>query len=125
MLCDRFSDATLAYQGYGRGLDTDLIRQLNTVATAGLQPDLTLLLDFPVAVGLNRARQRNAGCDGPDEGRFEAEALEFHERVRSGYLLLAASEPRIHVADAEGEPATVAARIDAVVTPLLAVRRPA
>lgn len=125
VLCDRFSDATLAYQGYGRGLDRELIGELNRVATGGLNPDLTLLLDFPAEEGLERARQRNAGSDGPDEGRFEAEALPFHRRVRDGYLALAAAEDRFRVIDARGEQAAVAARIDHVLAPLLAARRPA
>ena len=125
VLCDRFSDATLAYQGYGRGLDPEMIAELNRVATGGLAPDVTLLLDLPVEDGLARARERNADSDGPDEGRFEAEALAFHQRVRDGYLKLAAAEPRIRVIDARGDQAMVAARIDAALAPLLAARRPA
>ncbi len=125
VLCDRFSDASLAYQGYGRGLDRPLIGELNRVATNGLVPDLTLLLDFPAEEGLARARRRNAGSDGPDEGRFEAESLAFHRRVRDGYLELAATGPRFRTIDARGDLATVAARIDAALTPLLAARRPA
>jgi dTMP kinase len=125
VLCDRFSDATLAYQGYGRGLDRPLIGELNRVAAGGLVPDVTLLLDFPAEEGLNRARQRNAGSEGPDEGRFEAESLPFHRRVRGGYLELAATEPRFRIIDARGDQATVAGRIDVALAPLLAARRPA
>lgn len=123
VLCDRFSDATLAYQGYGRGLDRQLIGELNRAATGGLSPDVTLLLDFPAAEGLARARRRNAGSDGPDEGRFEAESLAFHRRVRDGYLELAAAEPRFRVIDANGDQAAVAARVDAALAPLLAAWR--
>ena len=125
VLCDRFSDATLAYQGYGRGLDRELIRELNRVATGGLVPDLTVLLDFPAEEGLARARQRNAGSSGPDEGRFEAESLAFHRRVREGYLALATAAPRFRIVDARGDQETVAARIDTALAPLFAIRSPA
>ena len=93
VLCDRFTDATLAYQGFGRLLDLDRLRMLNDWATGSLQPDLVLIFDLPEEVGLHRARSRNAGADA-DEGRFEAEDLRFHRRVREGYLSLAAAEPK-------------------------------
>lgn len=125
VLCDRFSDATLAYQGYGRGLDRELILELNRVATGGLAPDVTVLLDFPAEDGLARARRRNAGSGGPDEGRFEAESLAFHHRVRQGYLALAATDPRFLVVDARGGQEEVAARIDAALVPRLQARSPA
>lgn len=115
VLCDRFSDATLAYQGHGRGLDLALIAELNRIATGGLTPDLTLLLDFPVEAGLSRARSRNDGCSGPDEGRFEEESLGFHRRVRDGYLELARTQDRFRVIDAEGTLAEVAERVAAAV----------
>jgi dTMP kinase len=89
VLCDRFSDATRAYQAFGRGLDRQLIEQVNQLACQGLCPDMTLLLDCPVEVGLARARQRIDAADGPREERFELEALAFHQRVRAGYLALA------------------------------------
>ena len=88
VVCDRFSDSTLAYQGYGRGLDLEAVRQSCDAATGGLKPDLTILLDMPVADGMERkARMRTAG------DRFEQEAAAFHERVRRGYLTLASEEP--------------------------------
>jgi len=93
VLCDRFSDATRAYQAFGRGIDRQIMESLNDLACNGLTPDLTLLLDCPVEVGLARARQRIAGCIGPKEERFELESLQFHQRVRDGYLQLAAEEP--------------------------------
>ena len=95
VLCDRFTDSTLAYQGYGRGRDPDFLRALNEFATGGLKPDLTLLLDLPAEKGLARARERNA-LEGKaeSEGRFEAEELVFHQRVREGFLAIAALEPR-------------------------------
>ena len=102
VLCDRFSDSTLAYQGYGRGHDVERLRRINLQATGGLAPDLTLLLDLSVAEGLERAGERNR-VEGTvvSEGRFDSESLDFHERVRAGYLALAESEPeRIAVIDA-------------------------
>jgi dTMP kinase len=102
VLCDRFTDATLAYQGFGRLLDLDRLRMLNDWATTSLQPDFTVLLDLPEEVGLDRARSRNVQTT-KNEGRFEAEDLRFHRRVREGYLALAAAEPgRYVVVDANG-----------------------
>lgn len=94
VLCDRFSDATLAYQGFGRGLDRSFIRELNAYASLSLSPDLTLLFDLPVEIGLARAGQRAAGL-APEtaEDRFEQEERAFHERIRRGYLTLAAEAP--------------------------------
>jgi dTMP kinase len=94
VLCDRFADATLAYQGFGRGLDTAFIRSLNDFSACSLKPDLTLLFDLPVETGLARAKKRTAGVR-PEaaEDRFEQEDLAFHGRIRQGYLTLAAAEP--------------------------------
>jgi dTMP kinase len=112
VLCDRFTDATLAYQGFGRLLSLDQLRALNAWATNSLTPDLTLLFDLPEEVGLSRARVRNAGATR-DEGRFEAEDLRFHRRVREGYLTLAAAEPsRFAVIDAAGDIGDVSARVE-------------
>ena len=88
VISDRFGDATTAYQGHGRGLDLELIHRLNRVATGGLVPDLTIVLDVPVKVGLGRARRRRRSMD-----RLEIENLEFHQRVREGYLAIAKEEP--------------------------------
>jgi len=94
VLCDRFSDATLAYQGYGRGVELALLRSLAHVATRGLEPDLTLLIDVSVALSQARVAARtDAGGAGAD--RLEREDAAFHERVRAGYLTLARAEPRI------------------------------
>lgn len=109
VLCDRYTDSTLAYQGHGRGLDPERLRRINDMATGGLLPDLTLLLDLPVHCGLERAGQRNRE-EGTvlSEGRFDAESLEFHERVRQGYRALAADEPdRIAIIDASQPPEDV------------------
>ena len=84
VICDRFSDSTTAYQGYGRGLDFALIESANSMGTQGLRPDLTVLLDFPVEQGLARKRRHD---------RFEREGLAFHHRVRQGYLEMAKKEP--------------------------------
>ena len=104
VLCDRYTDSTLAYQGFGRLLDLDQLRTLNAWATGGLAPELTLLFDLPEEEGLARARSRNdASAALQGEGRFEAEDLRFHRRVREGYRSLAASEPaRYAVVDAAG-----------------------
>ncbi len=97
VLCDRFTDSTLAYQGYGRGLDLALIRRLNELATGGLTPDLTFLLDLPPEAGLARIRDRQPGARGD---RIELEVLAFHQAVRRGYLSIAAAEPgRVAVLD--------------------------
>lgn len=87
VVCDRFADSSLAYQGYGRGLDLELIERLNAIATGGLRPDLTLLLDVPAGVGLARRRE------GGGLNSLDSEDLAFHERVRQGYLTLARREP--------------------------------
>jgi dTMP kinase len=89
VVCDRFADSTVAYQGYGRGLDARLLQRLNRLATQGIRPDLIFLLDLPVEEGL--ARQGKAGNDRDAIGR---ETQAFHERVREGYLALAGAERR-------------------------------
>jgi len=86
VICDRYTDSTVAYQGYARGLDLATVRRVNNTATSGLCPDITVLLDIPVEEGF--ARKRNRAQD-----RFEQEDLAFHRRVREGYLVLAAAEP--------------------------------
>jgi dTMP kinase len=88
VLCDRFADSTLAYQGYGRGLDIASLRRLNRLATANLQPDMTLVFDVPVAVGLKRRRAHR------EVNRLDMESMAFYERVRKGFLHLARQEPR-------------------------------
>ncbi|MCS6830302.1 MAG: dTMP kinase [Armatimonadota bacterium] len=85
VVCDRYADSTLAYQGYARGIDLEWVRQLNRFATAGLQPVRTYLLDLPVEMGLQRQRERN---------RIGAEEIAFHERVRNGFLAEAQREPQ-------------------------------
>ena len=103
VLCDRYADSTMAYQGYGRGLDRDALAALTAVATGGLRPDLTLLLDLDVARGLARRRD-----EGEEMNRLDLETIEFHRRVRAGYLALAAAEPaRWRLIDADRPPAAI------------------
>src|SRR4030067_837264 len=94
VLCDRFSDATLAYQGYGRRIDLKWIERLNRLASQGIKPDVTFLLDCPSDIGLKRALQRNQTLKQENEERFEKEEIQFHRRVRKGYLAIAKKEPR-------------------------------
>ena len=114
VICDRFTDATYAYQGGGRGIPESRIAILEEWVQDGLQPDLTLLLDMPVAAGLKRAGQRSA----PD--RFEQEKLAFFERVREAYLARAKKyDQRFRVVDAEPALATVEAQIRDILDALL------
>jgi dTMP kinase len=114
VLCDRYVDSTVAYQGYGRGVPLEAIAQLNRLATDGVLPDLTLILDLDVAEGLRRVRARRgalAACDP-----FERLAIEFHERVRKGYWAIRDREPeRVTLIDADRAPAVVAAEITRLV----------
>ena len=117
VLCDRYSDSTFAYQGHGRGLDLAMLRQLDAQATGGLVPDMTLLFDLPVEQGVARARSRNAAeGTAQNEGRFEAEKLAFHQRVREGFLALAQAEPqRFRIIDATQRPEDVLGAVLAAV----------
>jgi len=94
VLCDRFSDATIAYQGYGRKMDLRWIERLNHFSSRGIKPDVTFLLDCPSDIGLKRALKRNRTLKQEKEERFEKEKIQFHQRVRKGYLALAKKEPR-------------------------------
>lgn len=111
VLCDRFADSSIAYQGYGRGVDLDELHFLTRIATQGLRPDLTLLLDIDVARGLAR---RQTG--GDEMNRLDLETLAFHERVRQGYHSLAAAEPeRWVVVDGERPLSTIQADLQTIV----------
>ena len=112
VICDRYADSTIAYQGYGRGMDPEELQRLNDYATGGLWPDITFLLDLPVEEGLGRALARN-GREGltKSEGRFEAEALAFHQRIREGFHLRALRWPeRFRVLDATQAPDAIVAQ---------------
>jgi dTMP kinase len=102
VVCDRYFDATLVYQGFARGLDTELIQKLHQILFNNLKPDITLLLDLDPTIGLKRAwQQLNSGQRSGHESRFEAETVAFHEKVRAGYLELARLEPgRFRIIDA-------------------------
>lgn len=102
VLCDRFFDATLVYQGYARGLDIQMIRKLHALICGNLQPDLTLLFDLDPEIGLTRAwRQIHNGGRTGSESRFEQEKIDFHQQVRAGYLELARRSPqRFRIIDA-------------------------
>ncbi len=111
ILCDRYTDATIAYQGYARGLDIAVITQLNHWATGGLTPQCTIVLDCPVATGMARAT---------GEDRFEREGKRFHEQVRKGYLRIAQQEPqRVRVVSGEGEQPAIQEEIRRIIRPLL------
>lgn len=117
VLCDRYADSTLAYQGYGHRMDLDQLTEIVGFATGGLKPDLTLLLDIDAQEGLRR-RER-----GGDWNRLDAYALEFHCRVRAGYLALVAAEPeRWVVIDAAQSPQKVQAEVRRVVCERLGVK---
>ncbi len=119
VLCDRFYDSTLAYQGYGRGLDLTALRQITDFATGGLKTDLTLLLDIDVEVGL----ARRAG-GGEEMNRLDLETVAFHQRVREGYHQLAAQEPvRWVIVDAARPPTAVQNDLRAVVVNRLRAKR--
>jgi dTMP kinase len=119
VVCDRFSDATRAYQGCGRGVDPALIETLAAAVHRDVNPDCTLLLDLPVAVGLARARERS----GAHADRFESETVAFFERVREGYLALARAEPaRFRVIDASAPLPAVEAAVTAIIEGLEGAR---
>ena len=113
VLCDRYYDATLAYQGFARGLDIGLIEKIHHLLFDDLKPDITLLLDLPAETGLSRAwKQIKNGDRTDEETRFEEERLSFHRKVREGYLELSRLEPqRVRVIDASKEEHEVLAEI--------------
>jgi len=119
VLCDRFSDSTFAYQGYGRGLDLGLLQDMNRLATGGLEPDLTLLFEIPVATGLARRRKF-----AMEQNRLDREAHEFHEKVRRGFLALASGAPkRIKKIDGLPHPETVAVEVVSAIRAFLTTAR--
>ena len=115
VISSRFADAMVVYQGYGRGLDLERINHLNQIATDGVRPDVTFVLDLPVEIGLQRVQNSRGGLD-----RLEREKIEFHRRLREGYQILAKQEPqRIKIIDAQVNPEQVYAQIQAAIQPLL------
>ncbi|WP_017663654.1 dTMP kinase [Baaleninema simplex] len=117
VLCDRYTDSTVAYQGYGRQLNRELIDRLNHIATGGLEPDLTLWLDVEPEIGLDRARKRG------EANRLEREALDFHRRVRQGYAALAQQYPhRIVRIDGRRSPDEVEKKVQQILTERLSLK---
>ena len=117
VVCDRFIDSTLAYQGYGRGIDLTIIKTLHNIAIGGMKPDFTILLDIPAERGLQRKNTRH-------RDRFEEEELSFHDRVRNGYLKMAAEEPeRWFVIDALQQAEEIKGIIREKIDSLLNIRR--
>ena len=115
VISSRFADAMVVYQGYGRGLDLERIHHLNRIATDGVKPDVTFVLDLPVEVGLQRVQNSRGGLD-----RLEREKIEFHRRLREGYQTIARQEPqRLKIIDAQVSPERVYAQIQGVIQPLL------
>ncbi len=111
VLCDRFTDSTLVYQGSGRGIDTSVVLDLDRIACRGLKPDVTFLIDIDLETSLTRAKRRNDRV-GQSESRIDEESAAFHERVRQGYLALAESEPeRFRTIDGRGAIGEVGALI--------------
>jgi dTMP kinase len=118
VLCDRYADATLSYQGYGRGMRMEQLQSMNALATGGLEPALTLLFDLPVEVGLGRRQRAGEGWN-----RFDAASVAFHERVRAGYLELASLAPhRWRRVDADRSAEEVEASVTEIVIEALEVR---
>jgi dTMP kinase len=117
VICDRFIDSTLAYQGYGRNFDLKLLEALNRLATGGVTPDLTILLDLPAEIGLKRAKALDKGEAKDGEGdRIEQEDIEFHLRLRKGFLELAEREPdRFRTLEVAGDIETTQGRVVQVV----------
>jgi len=124
VVCDRFTDSTLVYQGAGRALGDDVVHALHRVACGELQPDVTIYLDIDLETSLERARARNQDATGPAESRMDDQSVEFHRAVRDRYLKLAASEPgRFQVIEASHDPDTVAREVWARIAPRLEALR--
>jgi len=114
VICDRYADSTLAYQGYGRGLDVGTLEMLNAIATGGLMPDITFLLDLPASEGLRRRHKEG------NANRLDNAGDAFHERVQNGYHELAAADPRRwRVIDAGAAPSVVAAEVWCALSPFV------
>jgi len=120
VLCDRFTDASIAYQGYGRKVDLSWVVRLNRLSSEGIQPDVTFLLDCPIDLGLKRANRRNRALNQEKEDRFEREKVQFHRRVRGGYLSIAKKEPqRVRVIDTRQTEGRVFEKIRKIVDNLI------
>lgn len=123
VICDRFSDATIAYQGSGRGLDLNMIEAINAFASFSIKPDVTLLFDLPVHVGLKRVADRTLGPDGAAAvDRFEREQADFHQKVREAYRRIAEKEPRrFRIIDASQDADTVFLEVSRSISEILGI----
>ncbi|MHB9093745.1 MAG: dTMP kinase [Eubacteriales bacterium] len=120
VLCDRFTDSTVAYQGFGRGIDMDLLNKLNSMATAGIVPDLTIILDIDPALGIRRISEKRVTDSGMEKDRIELEHINFHKKVRDGFLHLAVANPgRCKLVDAKQEMEALANEIYLLVKEVL------
>ena len=123
VISDRYADATVAYQGAGRGFAPELIAEIIALATEGLKPDLTLLFDASIAESAARTSRRSEGKHSKEGDRLDAETSDFHTRVRDAYLQLAAAEPeRFRIIDTSGSVETTQARVNEIVLPFLESR---
>jgi len=124
VVCDRFTDSTLVYQGAGRELGDDVVYALHRIACGPLHPDVTIYLDIDLETSLLRARARNQDTAGPAESRMDDQSVEFHRAARDGYLLLARNEPeRFRLIDAAHDPDAVARDVWAEIAPRLEALR--
>jgi dTMP kinase len=122
VICDRFLDATVVYQGFGRGQDMDLINRLNDIVTQGVKPDITILMDCPEEIGLSRALERNRDLYQEDQARFEKEKIDFHSKIREGYLRLAEMhKDRFRIVDASQNIDQVEKDIMKIISPHMTV----
>ncbi|WP_418791294.1 dTMP kinase [Phosphitispora sp. TUW77] len=120
VLCDRFTDSTIAYQGFGRGIDIDFLRELNEMAVAGVFPDLTLIFDLAPDVGIGRINEKRVGQAGEGKDRIEQENMDFHAKVRCGFREVALSEPqRCKVIDAGRDKETIHSEVIQLVKEVL------
>ncbi len=124
VICDRFTDATTAYQGYARGIDISMVEAVNSLVTDGLRPDMTILIDLPVSFGITRAKKRNVQQKiSESEGRFEEEKNNFHELVRKGYLDIASkNKDRFTTIDGTGSITGIFSEIICVVGKMLEIK---
>lgn len=123
VLCDRFTDSTMAYQGFGRGVPLPLLERIDELATGGREADATLLFDLPAAAARERGHSAERSRSGGGVDRLDAEAIDFYERVRQGYVSLARNQPnRFTIIDASGRPEEIQREVQAALSPLVEER---
>ncbi len=123
VVCDRFTDSSIAYQGAGRGLGTETVLAVDRIACRGLTPDLTVCVDIETETGLERAHARNRSNTEKSESRLDEQSVEFHRKARAAYHELARREPqRFHLVDGDGTPEAVAERVWQIVAPVVFAR---